>query len=243
MRVNGQRLNKGGKISLVITHKKNVPGGATPYQVSIPLHTRSQFHKMRRFRSDARESRAMWRRFRSCGSSLCAGNLRTAQTQSYSGVHVPTTDPANAHMEQTEGDERRKWTCCPGTCCQCCCPGILDLLINAGQRFQPDGGTRAPILDSSYSRWNDLSSSGTQTEHQAQPEVGPVLSDYMRRTDLDSPSNSLERQLIARYARRLPSARVVQGHRVVDHQQVERPGPSPYIPCLAEIDDEPDTLR
>ena len=193
---------------------------------------------MRRFRSDARENRAMWRRFLSCGSSLCAGNLRTAQT------HVPTTDPANAHMEQTEGDERRKWTCCPGTCCQCCCPGILDLLIDAGQPFQPDGGNRAPLLDSDFSaRRNNLSSSCTQTEHQAQPEVGSVLCDYMRRTDLDRPSNSLERKQIARYARRLPSARVVQGHRVVDHQQVERPGPSPYIPLLAEIDNEPDTLR
>ena len=29
-RVNGQRLNKGGKISLVITHNKNVAGAATP---------------------------------------------------------------------------------------------------------------------------------------------------------------------------------------------------------------------
>ena len=147
-------------------------------------------------------------------------------------------------MEQTEGDERRKWNCCPVVCCQCCCPGILDLLIDAGQPFQPDGGNRAPLLDSDFSaRRNNLSSSCTQTEHQAQPEVGSVLCDYMRRTDLDRPSNSLERKQIARYARRLPSARVVQGHRVVDHQQVERPGPSPYIPLLAEIDNEPDTLR
>ena len=104
----------------------------------------------------------MWRRLQLRVLAVC--RQPADRRLLYSGVHVPTTDPANAHMEQTEGDERRKSTCCPGTCCQCCCPGILDLLINAGQRFQPDGGTLRPS-GLSYSRWSDLSSSGTQTEH------------------------------------------------------------------------------
>ena len=141
-------------------------------------------------------------------------------------------------MEQTEGAERRKWICCP-----CCCPRILDLLINAGQQLWPDRGKPATLLGSNFSRGNFLSSR-PQTE--VQPEAGPLLTDYMllisspRMTD--RPSNSLERRMITRYARRLPSA-VVQEHRVVDHQQAERPGPGPYIPFPAEIDDEPDVLR
>ena len=117
---------------------------------------------------------------------------------------------------------------------------MCDLLVNLGL-LKPNIGMSTSLLNFD-SRSNQL-----QPDHStaipgqpAQDEASPVLQDYMLMTE--RPADSLERMLIARYARTLPSA-VVQERRIV-HQQ-----PAAYMHerqeprYLIETDPEPDVLR
>ena len=133
-------------------------------------------------------------------------------------------------VEMTDDDERRK-----RTCYQLC----HDLLVNLGL-LKPNTGMSASLLSSDLGRVQLQTDISTASPRQhAQDEASPVLPDYMLTTE--SPADSVQRRLIARHARTLPSA-VVQ-ERIV-HQQ-----PAAYIHerqeprYLVETDPEPDILR
>ena len=139
------------------------------------------------------------------------------------------TCPKPAIVEMTDDDERRKWTCC----CQPC----YDLLINLGL-LKPNTGMSTSLLNFDSRRTQTDHSTAIPRQH-AQDEASPVLQDYIMMRE--RPSNSLERRLIARHARTLPSA-VVQ-------ERIVRQQPAAYIHerqeprYLVETDPEPDVLR
>ena len=132
-------------------------------------------------------------------------------------------------MEMTDDDER-----------SCCCQLMCDLLVNVGL-LKPNTGMSTSLLN--YNSRRDQLQPDHSTAiplQQAEEEASPVHPDYALMSE--RPSNSLERRLIARYARTLPSA-VVQ-ERIVHQQPVphgihERQEPR----YLADLEPEPDILR
>ena len=150
-------------------------------------------------------------------------------------VAVSTDDytcPKPAIVEMTDDDERRKWACCFQPC--------HDLLVNLGL-LKPNIGMLASLPSFDSRRYQPQTDESTASpRHLAQDKASPVLPDYMLTTE--RPASSVDRMLIARYARKhaqtLPSA-VVQ-ECIVEQQPAdhihERQEP-------AEFDPEPDTLR
>ena len=131
----------------------------------------------------------------------------------------------------TDDDERR-----------CCSQPCYDLLVNLGL-LKPNTSMSASLLPSFDSRRDQLQTDeGMASPRQhAQDEANPVLLDYDYMPMTERPANSLERMLITRHARTLPSA-VMLEHAVVHVEQqptdhvYERQEP-------AEFDPNPDTLR
>ena len=100
----------------------------------------------------------------------------------------------------------------------CCCQPVCDLLVNVGL-LKPNTGMSTSLLnfDSRRDQLEPDHSTATPRQ-QAHDEASPVLPDYTLMPE--RPANSLERVLIARHARTLPSAAVVQERieRIVDQQ-------------------------
>ena len=155
-------------------------------------------------------------------------SLKKTQRAHHS-ANVCTTVRARS-LEMTDDDERCK--------CSGCCQLMCDLLVNVGL-LKPN--TSMSISQINFDSRGDQLQPDYSTaipRQQAQEEARPVLPDYVAMSE--RPSNSIERRLIALYARTLPSA-VVQEQRV--HQLAtayrhERQEPR----YLAEIDPEPDIL-
>ena len=129
----------------------------------------------------------------------------------------------------TDDDERRKWTCC----CQPC----YDLLVNLGL-LKPNTGMSTSLLNFDSRRTQTDHSTAIPRQH-AQDEASPVLQDYLMMSE--RPSNSLDRRMMARHARTLPSAVMLEQAVVHVEQQptdhvYERQEP-------AEFDPNPDTPR
>ena len=130
----------------------------------------------------------------------------------------------------TDDDERRKWACCFQPC--------HDLLVNLGL-LKPNIGMLASLPSFDLRRYQPQTDESTASpRHLAQDKASPVLPDYMLTTE--SPADSVQRRLIARHARTLPSA-VVQ-------ERIVRQQPAAYIHerqeprYLGETDLEADIL-
>ena len=128
----------------------------------------------------------------------------------------------------TDDDERRKWTCCFQPC--------YDLLVNLGL-LKPNTGMSTSLLNVNSRRTQTDHSTAIPRQH-TQDEASPVLQDYLMMSE--RPSNSLDRRMMARHARTLPSA-VVQ-------ERIVRQQPAAYIHerqeprYLLQTDLEPDIL-
>ena len=116
---------------------------------------------------------------------------------------------------------------------------MCDLLVNLGL-LKPNIGMSTSLLNFD-SRSNQL-----QPDHstaipgqQAHDEASPVLQDYMLMTE--RPADSVQRMLIAQYARTLPSS-VVQ-ERIVHQQPAANIHERQEPRYLVETDPEPDILR
>ena len=122
---------------------------------------------------------------------------------------------------------------------------MCDLLVNVGL-LKPNTGMSSSLLNFN-SRGDQL-----QQDHrtaipgqQAQDEASPVSPDYMLTTE--RPADSVQRRLIARYARTLPTAMVLPS--AVVQERIVHQQPAAHIHerqeplYLAEIDRELDILR
>ena len=116
-----------------------------------------------------------------------------------------STRPKAAIVEMTDDDEMSRERIC---CCQPC----HHLLVKLGL-LELNTSMLASLLsfDSQRDQLQRGECTASPSQH-AQDEPSPVLPDYMLTTE--RPATSSERMMIARYARRLPSA-VVQ-ERIVD---------------------------
>ena len=120
----------------------------------------------------------------------------------------------------------------------CCCQPVCDLLVNVGL-LKPNTGMSTSLLnfDSRGDQLQPDHSTAIPRQH-AQDEASPVLQDYIMMRE--RPSNSLDRRMMARHARTLPSA--------VGGEQIVRQQPAAYIHerqeplYLVETDLEPDIL-
>ena len=141
------------------------------------------------------------------------------------------TCPKPALVEMPDDDKRHE--------CTCCCQPCLDLMVNVGL-LKLNTGMLATSLLSFDSRSDQLQTdeSTANPRQHARDEASPVLPDYTLMPE--RPANSLERVLIARHARTLPSAAVVQERieRIVDQQ------PAGHIHERQEptVDPEPDIM-